>query len=103
MDALSGGTNLSSSRGARDVESPRAPPSLELGVHAQGREARGGARVSQSEEHVLEGPARGAEGRGGEVWIWGGAIRFPSLRPPYDGTLGLTLFGSLGLLVCNSA
>jgi hypothetical protein len=31
---------------------------------------------------------RGVEVRGGEVWIWGGCVRFPLEIPPYDATLG---------------
>ena len=93
---------MSGPSGARDFHAPRAPPSLGLGSHAQGYASEVGARDSWldiSSDDVLKVPLKAAEVKGGEVWIWGGAVRFPLLRPPYDGTLGLTLFGSVQMLV----
>jgi hypothetical protein len=102
VEVLSGGINVSGPSGARNSHALRAPPSLGLGSNAQGHASEVGARDSWldiSSDDVLKVAVRAAEVKGGEVWIWGGAVRFPLLRPPYDGTLGLTLFGSVKMLV----
>jgi len=58
-----------------------------------GGEERGGLEEDNGGGSGSEGRGggereRGGEVRGGEVWIWGGGVRFPLEISPYDATLG---------------
>jgi hypothetical protein len=89
----------------------RAAPTLSFGWAPEGcgrggREAGGEGRgdgvdacVAEcvEEEEERSGGRRGSElmtqVKGGEVWVWGGAVRLPLQSPPCDPTLGLVALG----------
>ena len=89
MHALSDPAQTLPGREVGGMRLPRAAATLSS-VEA------GGAFGSNSNQGLCsEDAAIMAEVKGGEVWVWGGAVRFSSQIAHYDGTLGLASLGSV--------
>ena len=89
MLALSNPAQTLPGREAGGIRLPRAAATLSS-VEA------GGTFGSNCKQGLCsEDAAIMAEVKGGEVWVWGGAVRFPSQIAHYDGTLGLASLGSV--------